>query len=524
MNIRELIILLLGFAIIAVILRGLYVAFRARRGQIRLAIDKNIPQDVDLESLEFAELPGGGARIVDRDLDRQAASLSAVAAANLKAEALDLGAPNEEEASIPVLMDAVALADPSSDAASGELQFEDEFAEAAADFSDDEVRSVADDVLAEDALSAEGYLSADGSVSAEGSESPGAEEDPDAVLLDYDQPQPDADDLDAADEDDRVRANYDTLAAVKPDYPEPEEDLDIDAEPDPYYENDQESGAEAADAEDGFMDDPTQESDRRAEPAVEAAVGAEDELGSFSMTAGERIGYSAAPEPVALPDESDDEIPSEKSRSWRQTVFAIFGAKKNKEKPHLADPVMPVVGAVGAGLEAVSTDPESETETSADAVLPATSPVATEPSEVIVINVMAREGYVFAGDELLKVLLGVGLSFGEMNIFHQRLGAEVKAPVLFSVANILNPGSFDLDNMDAFSTTGVSLFLALPAVVNNLEAFEQMLAVAQQIQAALDGELKDDHRNVMTAQTMEHYRQRIHDFELRRLKAIGGRG
>ena len=140
MNIRELIILLLGFAIIAVILRGLYMAFRARRGQIRLAIDKNIPQNVDLESLEFAELPGGGARIVDRDLDRQAAGLSAVAAANLKAEALDLGAPNEEGTSIPVLMDAVALADPSSNAASGQLQCEDEFAEAAADFADAEVR------------------------------------------------------------------------------------------------------------------------------------------------------------------------------------------------------------------------------------------------------------------------------------------------------------------------------------------------------------------------------------------------
>jgi cell division protein ZipA len=143
---------------------------------------------------------------------------------------------------------------------------------------------------------------------------------------------------------------------------------------------------------------------------------------------------------------------------------------------------------------------------------------------VIIINVMATEDYAFAGDDLLKVLLGTGLSFGEMDIFHQHLGSELKAPVLFSVANILNPGTFDLNNMDTFSTTGVSLFLALPAAINNLEAFEQMLAVAQQIQVALGGELKDEHRNVMTTQTMEHYRQRINDFELRCLKAVGGRG
>ena len=55
---RELVILLLGLAIIAVVLRGLYVAISARRGQIKLAIDKNIPQDVDLEAMELAELPG----------------------------------------------------------------------------------------------------------------------------------------------------------------------------------------------------------------------------------------------------------------------------------------------------------------------------------------------------------------------------------------------------------------------------------------------------------------------------------
>ena len=522
MNIRELIILLLGFAVIAVILRGLYVAFWARRGQIRLAIDKNIPQDVDLESLELAELPGGGARVVDRAMEAQAAGLSAVAAANLKAEALGLGASSEEGESIPVLMDAVALVHPSSDAANGRLQFEDEFAQAAEDFVEDQARVVADDFLAE------GYLSAEGSLSSEGSESSGAEEDPDTVLLDYDQPQRDVDDLDAEEEDegaeDRLRANYDALEAVKPDYPELENDLDIDEEPAPYYENGEEVGAAAVDEEDGFIDDPEQESDRRAEPAIEAAVGAEDELGSFSMAAGERIGYSAASEPLALPDESDDEIPAEESRSWRQTVFAIFRAKKNKEKTELADPVTPVMEAPGTELESTGSEPESETEMDADDAMPATSLAATEPSEVIVINVMAREGFVFAGDDLLRVLLGVGLSFGEMNIFHQRLVAEVRAPVLFSVANILNPGTFDLNNMDAFSTTGVSLFLALPAALNNLEAFEQMLAVAQQIQAALDGELKDDHRNVMTAQTMEHYRQRINDFELRCLKAVGGRG
>ncbi|HBX36864.1 MAG TPA: hypothetical protein DEG76_06060 [Pseudohongiella sp.] len=45
-----------------------------------------------------------------------------------------------------------------------------------------------------------------------------------------------------------------------------------------------------------------------------------------------------------------------------------------------------------------------------------------------------------------------------------------------------------------------------------------MLATAKHVQSTLDADLKDDNRSVMTAQTIEHYRQRIRDFELQQLK------
>jgi hypothetical protein len=52
-----------------VILQGFYVAILARRNQIRVAIDNNIPADFDLEDIELAELPSGGARRVPRCFD-----------------------------------------------------------------------------------------------------------------------------------------------------------------------------------------------------------------------------------------------------------------------------------------------------------------------------------------------------------------------------------------------------------------------------------------------------------------------
>ena len=128
MNPRELVILLLGLAIVAVVLRGLYVAIQARRGQIRLAIDKNIPKDVDLDALEMAELPSGGARVVkrgsesERSAAQQAAS-AAVARANTRAAELDLGGESAE--SVPVLMDAVQLGAEKSEADSRRVLIDD---------------------------------------------------------------------------------------------------------------------------------------------------------------------------------------------------------------------------------------------------------------------------------------------------------------------------------------------------------------------------------------------------------------
>ena len=69
MDLRELVILILGLTIVGVVVRGLLVALKARKNQLKLAIDKNIPKDIDLDALELAELPSGGARVVRRPVD-----------------------------------------------------------------------------------------------------------------------------------------------------------------------------------------------------------------------------------------------------------------------------------------------------------------------------------------------------------------------------------------------------------------------------------------------------------------------
>ena len=63
--------------------------------------------------------------------------------------------------------------------------------------------------------------------------------------------------------------------------------------------------------------------------------------------------------------------------------------------------------------------------------------------EVLVINVVAREGDGFKGPALLQNILESGLRFGEMDIFHRHESMAGNGEVLFSMANALKPGTFD---------------------------------------------------------------------------------
>ena len=137
--------------------------------------------------------------------------------------------------------------------------------------------------------------------------------------------------------------------------------------------------------------------------------------------------------------------------------------------------------------------------------------------EVIIINVMAPQGRPFEGAQLLQILLRQGMRLGEMSIFHRHADNNGSGPVMFSMANMVKPGTFDMANMESFTTPGVSLFTQLPSRLRHMHNFELMLETAQCLRDELHGELKDENRSVLTRQTIEHYRQRIRDFELQRL-------
>lgn len=568
---RELVILLLGLAIVAVVLRGLYVAINARRGQIRLAIDKNIPQNVDLEALEMAELPGGGARVVTRSLEEVNRQNSALDKAQTKARAIHL-ADGDDEEHIPVLMDAVELSEPAPKferAQVAEESIVDAQPEEAASAEQDEYDNEEDfeDDADEDLTPELARAPELGDGWEDDSENDGAEyeaegesedeDDADAILFDYEEDEQ---------EEDSPRNARDTMSSVAPDYDEAQDDDQPDDESyDELAEDiessfDEDGGTDSSEKsseknyEDDSADEP-EESDTSDEDEEDyAPFDADSSIDEFSMTAGERIGGDrpskskpkdpanerAAAKQSSLFDESDaGDLETNEEGGKNRSLFTLFGRKskrsRRRDEASEIEDIPPA--AASAQEELIEQQPlvqDVQDEELDEPVQPAAAESVAEhaedrggefeQSEVLVLNVTAKDGRVFAGDDLLHILITSGLKFGDMNIFHKRLSKDNQGAVIFSVANMLNPGTFDLNKMDEFTTLGISFFLALPTPINNLDAFEQMLDVAQRIRDTLGGDLKDDHRNGMTAQTIEHYRQRIRDFELRRLKAKAARG
>ena len=135
--------------------------------------------------------------------------------------------------------------------------------------------------------------------------------------------------------------------------------------------------------------------------------------------------------------------------------------------------------------------------------------------EILAINVLARGHGKFNGSDLWAAFQRNGLTFGDMNIFH-RLNPVTRTPQ-YSVANAIEPGTFDLSSMESMKTRGACLFLRLPGPSEPAATFDDMLRVARDIGQILDGELKDENFSVLTAQTEEHYRQRIAEFSRKRM-------
>ncbi len=133
--------------------------------------------------------------------------------------------------------------------------------------------------------------------------------------------------------------------------------------------------------------------------------------------------------------------------------------------------------------------------------------------KLVMLYLAAKSGHSISGAELVLATEKVGLVYGHNSIYHRLAeGVHANEPI-FSMANVIQPGYFDLDQIDTLQTPGVSFFMTLPGPVTAIQAWDSMLPIAERMAQLLDAVLLDSDRNALGRQRILHIKEELRAFD-----------
>lgn len=200
-------------------------------------------------------------------------------------------------------------------------------------------------------------------------------------------------------------------------------------------------------------------------------------------------------------DESERSEPAEPQKS----------PQKSPEKPTES-------GGGESFWQAFSTDaektPPKKSEARVEGLRPQKPPTGEE--SLFLLHVATRDGEFFDGPDIHAALKAQKLEFGQHDIYHRLTEANGVPESVYSVANILKPGYLDPGEEDHLRTPGLALFLLLPGPIEGVRAMRDMLDTAHALAEALDGEVLDDKRTLLTPQTTQYMLDRVAELDRQR--------
>ena len=137
---------------------------------------------------------------------------------------------------------------------------------------------------------------------------------------------------------------------------------------------------------------------------------------------------------------------------------------------------------------------------------------ATEFDVLAIINICAEGDRQFRGPEVLRVIEGSGMRYGDLRVFHGPDSDDGEP--LFSIANIVKPGVFDLENMQSFQTRGLTMYMNVPRCKKPGDVFARMSYVANKIATNLGGEMRDQNNNPLDDKSIQQIRKQVDDIGL----------
>jgi cell division protein ZipA len=139
--------------------------------------------------------------------------------------------------------------------------------------------------------------------------------------------------------------------------------------------------------------------------------------------------------------------------------------------------------------------------------------VSEQFDRIVSLYVAAKAGNKLRGQDIVVAAEKAGLTFGHMDVFHRLVDGKPELGPIFSVANIIKPGSFEMARIAEIETPAIAFFLTLPAPVPALDAWETMEPAAQRMADLLDGVVLDEERNALGRQRIQHIRDELRAYD-----------
>ncbi len=141
--------------------------------------------------------------------------------------------------------------------------------------------------------------------------------------------------------------------------------------------------------------------------------------------------------------------------------------------------------------------------------------VAPLEEKLVVLHLVARAPGKLKGKGIVKLSKELELEYDDMHVFHKKIERFSGKRSIYTIVNMVKPGTFNLDEMEAFETPGISFVMNLPGPEEGLKAFNIMHEAAKRFAERLDGDLLDESRSMLSPQSVAHLQENVQLFSLK---------
>lgn len=244
--------------------------------------------------------------------------------------------------------------------------------------------------------------------------------------------------------------------------------------------------------------DPTDDADA---PTEDVAVASRDDYEVTAVRPAAHRAESRAPR-TETPRSVNKDLPVAARDSARPSTLPDF--RRGRVEPTFGEGAteeLPVAPTTTPAAATTSAPTLSSSETPA--------PRRSERRKILSLRLSVAPQRI-EGAKLQEVLHSELLTHGKYDVFH-RLHSDGHS--IFSIASMVEPGTFDLEKMGETLYPGITLFAQLPGPVPGMHALNELVACARRLHQSLGGALQDDRGVPLTVHRIERMRQEVRDFE-----------